>query len=552
VVAEAPARRIAPARVAGWAVVLLLPVAGLALLLAQPELDLVWEHHPSHFWLVLLTALVNVVLAFVTGEAATRRGDARLILVSYAFLASAGFLGLHALATPGVLQPQSNAGFVVATPAGLTLAAAFAALSVSPLAGPRGQLLLRHHVALRRALLALMLAWAAVSLLRLPPLNGPLPPQEAAGPLAVLAVAAVALYGWSAWRYWELYRRRASRLALAVAVALVLLAEAMLAVAFSRNWHLSWWEWHLLMTGAFAAIALGARAEYRRTRSLVGAFGGLYLEATMARLDRWHARAIADLVAAEDDAERRGRLLAQLRREGASAEDLALLEQAAREVGRVGELFRPYLPAQLADRLRREPALASLGGAEREVSVLFADLAGFTAFSEERPATEVIAMLNAFWAEVVPVIDEVGGVIEHFAGDGMMVIFNAVGEQPDHALRAGRAALRIVERTEHLPREHAGWPRFRVGVNTGPAVVGNVGAEGRRSFAAIGDTANLGARLLSAAEPGQVVISAATHRSLVRAGAGLQVSRLGPMRVKGKREPVEAWTLAGLAAPTGG
>ena len=118
------------------AFVLPLPLAGLALLLAQPPLDLEWQHHPSHFWLVLLTALFSVGLAYVTNVAAGRRRDARLVLVSLAFLSSAGFLGLHALATPGVLLSHPNTGFTIATPVGLILASVFAVASVSPLAGP--------------------------------------------------------------------------------------------------------------------------------------------------------------------------------------------------------------------------------------------------------------------------------------------------------------------------------------------------------------------------------------------------------------------------------
>ena len=102
---------------------LLLPLAGLVLLLAVPALDVRWEHHPSHFWLVLSVALVNMVLGVLTSEAASQRGDARLFLVSLALLASAGFLGLHALATPGVLLEGPNAGFQIATPIGLVLAA---------------------------------------------------------------------------------------------------------------------------------------------------------------------------------------------------------------------------------------------------------------------------------------------------------------------------------------------------------------------------------------------------------------------------------------------
>ena len=86
-----------------WLLLLAIPLAGLVLLLVEPETDVHWEHHPAHFWLVLLTALVSVVLGYLAGEAARRLGDARLFLVSLAFVTSAGFLGLHALATPGVL-----------------------------------------------------------------------------------------------------------------------------------------------------------------------------------------------------------------------------------------------------------------------------------------------------------------------------------------------------------------------------------------------------------------------------------------------------------------
>ena len=82
------------------AAALVLPIAGFVLLLAAPGLDGHWQHGPSHFWLVLATALVNVVLGLAASEAARRRGDARAFLVSLAFLVSAGFLGLHALATP--------------------------------------------------------------------------------------------------------------------------------------------------------------------------------------------------------------------------------------------------------------------------------------------------------------------------------------------------------------------------------------------------------------------------------------------------------------------
>ncbi len=521
---------------------LALPILGLGLLLGWPELDIRLEHQPSHFWLVLLTAALSVALALVTNEVAARHADARAVLVSLAFLISAGFLGLHALATPGVLLPQSNTGFFVATPVGLALASVAAAASARPLAGPRGGWVLRNARTLRAGVLAVMIGWAAVSLLRLPPLDGP-PPENAGTVVAVAAIVPILLYGYAAWRYAAIAGGRRSRFAAVIALALVLLAEAMVAVAFSRSWHLSWWEWHVLMTAAFGLIALGARAEYRRTGSLVATFQPLYQSATLDRIDRWHGRAIAELAQAEARGVGTDAVLADLRREGASTDQLALMTQAAREIRRVDELFRPYLPQAYAERLRAEPE-SGRRTEQREVSVVFADLAGFTSFSEAHEPTEVIAMLNEYWEAAVPVIDRAGGSIEHFAGDGVLVMFNTVTEQPDHALRAVRCALDMVHVADRLAETRARWPRFRAGVNTGTAAVGTVGGGGRRSFATIGDTTNLGSRLMGAGSPGQVVISATTRTAIASAvGTDLETVALGPLSLKGKRDPVPAWVV---------
>jgi class 3 adenylate cyclase len=529
------------------ALTLTLPLIGLGVLLARPELDVEWQHHPSHFWLVLLAAAVNAALAYVTNIAAGRYRDARLVLISLAFLSSAGFLGLHALATPGVLLGASNVGFVIATPVGLFIASFFAAASVSPWAGPRARTVLRLRPLLLGGLLTLMAVWAVVSLAQLPPLNGPPTALEGAGPLSVLSVVAVGLYAYSAWHSVELYRLRGGAVLLSMAVAFVLLAEAMIAVSLSRNWHASWWEWHVLLLAAFTAIALGARREYGRGRSLSAAFGGLYLDATLARVDRWFATAVTSVASAEARGESTDRVLSGLRGEGASDDELALLAEAAREVRRLDAAFRPYLPAVVTQGIRElAPDASRLGGEEREVSVVFADLAGFTTFSETRTPTEVIGMLNEYWGAVVPVIDGAGGVIEQFAGDGVMAIFNAGGDQPDHASRAAQAGLAIVAAGGPVADAHPEWPIFRVGVNTGPAVIGNVGSDARRSFAAIGDSINTAARLMASGEPGQVVVGKATWDALGEARSG---EPLGAVRVKGKRDPVEAWLLQEPSRP---
>ena len=251
---------------------------------------------------------------------------------------------------------------------------------------------------------------------------------------------------------------------------------------------------------------------------------------------------MTSVASADERGESTERVLSNLRREGASEDELALLSGAAREVRRLDAAFRPYLPSVVTEGIRAvAPDVARLGGEEREVSVVFADLAGFTTFSETRSPTEVIGMLNEYWGAVVPVIDAAGGVIEQFAGDGVMAIFNAGADQPDHATRAARTGLAIVAAGRPLAAVHPDWPVFRVGVNTGPAVVGNVGSDARRSFAAIGDATNTAARLMAIGEPGQVVVGRATWDAL---GANRAGQPLGAVRVKGKRAPVEAWRLS--------
>ncbi len=123
----------------------------------------------------------------------------------------------------------------------------------------------------------------------------------------------------------------------------------------------------------------------------------------------------------------------------------------------------------------------------------------------------------------------------------MLVLFNAFVDQADHPARAGHCALELVRASDAIAAEHR-WPRFRVGINTGPVVAGTVGAAARRSFATIGDTTNLASRLMSVAEPGQIVVGPSTG-ALLQPIAGFGLAPLGPIQVKGKREPIQAWVL---------
>jgi class 3 adenylate cyclase len=440
-----------------WGVALSLPLAGLILVLAAPSADVHWEHHPSHFWLVLGTAAISTTLAFTTSGIALRRADARLFLVSLSFLAAAGFLALHALATPGVLLDGPNQGFTIATPVGLLVSAAFAGWSALPLPPERAQAVMRNAQLLRGGLIALMVAWAAVSLGSVPPLDDPTPSERASGGLIALALLALIPFAFAAWRYAAMAFRTGAPLLLAVASAFTLLAEAMIAVALARSWHASWWEWHVLMLTAFGAIAYSASREDGEER-----FSDLYLDQTAA--------------------------------------------------------------------------------GKREVSVLFADLEGFTSFSEGRDPREVTEMLNAYLRVAIPpIVRQHGGEIDRLIGDAIMATWGTRGDQPDHARRAVEAALAVQRETGRIAAEHPGWPRFRAAVNTGEALVGVLGAESGRSYTVIGDAVNLAARLEAQAPRGRVVIGATT----LRAVPGVRVQALEALRVKGRREAVDAYLVDG-------
>jgi class 3 adenylate cyclase len=450
-------RVMSTAGLSAAAAALALPLLGLMLLLARPSLDVIWAHHPAHFWLVMVVAVLSAVLAYATGVAAERRADARVFVVSLAFLSCAGFLGLHALATPGVLLAGSNAGFAVATPVGLALGAVFAALSSRDVAGAQRARVLRWARTTRWVLLGAMAAWAAASLAELPPLDGA-PIERSSGPMTALALPTIAVYAYAAVQYVLLGLRRGALMPLGMAAAFTLLGEAMVAVAFSWNWAASWWEWHLLMLAAFALVAWSARQQWHEER-----FSDLYLDDT-----------------------------------------------------RTGN---------------------------RDMSVLFADLQGFTSYSESHPPDEVTAMLNTYFESVVPVtVRRHGGVVDRLIGDAVLVTFNRNGDQPDHARRAAAAGLALQEAAAAVAAAHPDWPRFRVGINSGEVSVAVLGAAGGRTHTVIGDTVNTASRLEGRAPVGGVAISAETAARLSRA----HTAPLGLLELKGRQAPLQAYQLLAM------
>src|SRR5919106_3335559 len=155
-----PRRRGGAVRMAVWVFHMALPLLLLWMLRGVPEADVTWEHHPSHFWLVLSVAGVNVFLSLRVGREAARRDDPRLLFVAMAFLSSAGFLFLHALSTPAVIVPDANAGFTIATLVGLVLASVFAVVSSLEFAPGTARAVMARRNIVVGSLVALLALWA--------------------------------------------------------------------------------------------------------------------------------------------------------------------------------------------------------------------------------------------------------------------------------------------------------------------------------------------------------------------------------------------------------
>ena len=439
-----------------------LPLIGLVSLLLHSQLDPHFENYRVHFVLFGVVGTIAFVLGFAAGEAANRRGDARVLLLSLAFMATGGFMGLHALGTQGVLFSGDHSGFKVAIPVGLLVSAGFAAASAFVDVRPEfARLAIRHRRLLRATVLAAMGAWFVWTVLNLPPLDGPDSEAARGSLLAVFAIVGTIVYAVSAARYWTLFRQRPNLLPAAVIACFVLLSEALIGVAVTgeRKWHASWWEWHFLIVTAYLIIGFAAQRQWRDER-----FRDLYLTTTRER--------------------------------------------------------------------------------QQDVSVLFSDLVGYTTFAERSSPAEAAAVLQAYWGTAAPLLTrQFGGEVEKFIGDGVVAVFNRTGDQPDHARRAACAALALQRAFADLADAHSDWPRMRVGVNSGEAVLREIGGEGHVAYPMVGDTINTGARLEGLAPVGGVLIGAQTFERLPD---GAVVEPRAGLRVKGKDAAIDAYVLHAL------
>jgi adenylate cyclase len=213
----------------------------------------------------------------------------------------------------------------------------------------------------------------------------------------------------------------------------------------------------------------------------------------------------------------------------------------------VKDLFGRYISPQIAKEIvnRADTGDLQLGGEQREVSVLFADIRNFTQISEQLRPEDVVKMLNTYLSAVTDAVVQYDGIVNKFAGDNIMAVWNAPQSQPEHAFSAVQAAWEAQRRlTELQQSDNQGiLVQFGIGINTGIALAGNIGSVGRTEYTVIGDSVNVASRICSSAPGGEVWIGAETYN---QTKDNIDVEILEAQRLKGKSAPIDVYHVTGV------
>jgi class 3 adenylate cyclase/DNA-binding response OmpR family regulator len=222
-----------------------------------------------------------------------------------------------------------------------------------------------------------------------------------------------------------------------------------------------------------------------------------------------------------------------------------LEETKEREKKAIRSVFERYVAPPIVDQIFSKPELAGLGGARRSISVLFADVRGFTALTDQIQPETLVQTLNDHLSIGAQVILKHAGTLDKFMGDGLMAMFNAPLPQSNYQLQAVTAALEMQQLiTERAAKMKAAIPmRFGIGITSGEAIVGNIGAAEIMNFTAVGTCVNIAKRLQEAAKGGQVLIDSATYQSV---SPRVRTKSFGPIEIKGFTAPLEVFEVLGL------
>ena len=216
-----------------------------------------------------------------------------------------------------------------------------------------------------------------------------------------------------------------------------------------------------------------------------------------------------------------------------------------REKAMIKEMFGKQVSPEVVEELLRDPGAAVMAR-RQEISVAFVDVCGFTRFSESHTPERVLIQLNYYFHFLVKEIMKHRGTLDKFIGDALMMTTGVPLPDPDHALHMVRIALAIRDKVAEINRNvPAGFEPFTVscGINSGDAILGNVGSQERMEYTVIGDTVNLAARLQSASKSQEIVVGPRTYE-LTR--SAVRYEPLAPLTVKGKAEPIQAYRALGL------
>ena len=222
-------------------------------------------------------------------------------------------------------------------------------------------------------------------------------------------------------------------------------------------------------------------------------------------------------------------------------EQARLSDRLVEETRRGERLGRYHSPAVVARILQEgNDADSPLLAQERDISVLFADIVGFTTMAEHMPPQQVATILNTCFARMTDVVFEYEGTLDKFIGDCLLAVFGAPLDQPDHAIRAVNTAKAIARTMAQLNQEITGPPlRLRMAINSGMALAGDIGSPKRRDYTVLGDVVNTASRLeTTIAQPGQIVISKATCDRLT---PDIQTRPLGTQTLRGRRDSIDVF-----------
>jgi class 3 adenylate cyclase len=281
-----------------------------------------------------------------------------------------------------------------------------------------------------------------------------------------------------------------------------------------------------VLLGVLASLALA----YVLGRRLAAPIGPLLVQADHLAHRRFDQRVVID---SGDELAVLGHAMSR------AAADLEESEaRVQRELAIRHDLGR-YLPNEVVERVVAREQDMGLGGQKRAISVLFADVVGFTPLTEKLPPEDTVKLLNELFTLLTEIVFRHGGTLDKFMGDSVMAIFGAPTEQRDHAARALACAEDMLR---FLDTGNAGWQErygvrieLAIGVSSGECVVGNIGSERRMEYTAIGDVVNTAARLEAIARPNQILVSAPTAEA---AGDAFELLDRGERELPGKRAPV--------------